>query len=71
MTGGGDDGNGLLANNLVILTSLDTGEVSVEAFLEHSKTKHRRFMNAVYESKGAARIQLSDFLRAYWEQVGF
>ena len=68
---GGGDGHGLLANNLVILRNIRSGEESVEGFLEHSKTKHRRFVNAVMESRGAARIRLGEYLRAYWSAVGF
>ena len=68
---GGGDGHGLLANNLVILRDARSGEETVEGFLEHSKTKHRRYCNAVCESLGAARVRLGEYLREYWEAAGF
>ena len=63
---GGGDGHGLLANHLVILRNLSTGEESVEGLLEHSKTKHRRWVNAVGLSEGEARVPLAQCLRDYW-----
>jgi len=68
---GGGDGHGLLANNLVILRDITTGEETVEGFLEHSNTHHCRYVNSLMESKGAARIELGRFLRAYLTSVGF
>ena len=53
---GGGDGHGLLANHLVLLRNLATGEESVEALVEHSKTKHRRWVNAVALSEGEGRV---------------
>ena len=64
---GGGDGHGLLANHLVILRNLSTGEESVEGLLEHSKTKHRRWVNAVGLSEGEGRVPLAQCLRDYWE----
>jgi hypothetical protein len=43
---------------------------TVEAFLEHSKTKHSRYVNAVGLSKGPAKVRLADFLQAYWRAAG-
>ena len=60
-----------MANNLVVLQNILTGEETVEAFLEHSKTGHRRYMNALPSSKGAARIEIGKYLREYWSLVGF
>ena len=68
---GGGDGHGLLANHLVLLRNLTTGEESVEGFLEHSKTKHRRWLNAVSLSEGEGRVPLGQCVRDYWEQGGF
>ena len=64
-----------MANYLTILQRLDewghpSDDETVEAFLEHSKTKHSRYVNAVGLSKGPARVRLADFLRAYWKAAG-
>jgi hypothetical protein len=56
---------------LVILTNLTTGAESVEGLLEHSKTKHKRWVNAVSVSEGATQVHLGDALRAYWAECGF
>ena len=73
---GGGDHHGILANNLCILRRLDscarpTGEETIEGLLEHSKTKHKRFVNAVGLTRGAAAIPLSELLRDYWRLSGF
>ena len=70
------DFHGLLANHLVVLQKLDdqgepVGDETVEAMLEHSKTKHLRWINAVGLSKGPARVALTQYIRAYWRQAGF
>merc|ERR1712070_739397 len=72
----GGDYHGLLANNLYLLRRLDamslpTGRVTGEAYLEHSKTGHSRYINAVGLSLGPARVRFEDFTRNYWELVGF
>lgn len=72
----GGDYHGLLANHLVILQRLDddgnpVGEETAEAMLEHWKTKHLRWVNAVGLSKGPARVALTKYMRAYWQQAGF
>ena len=72
----GGDFHGLLANHLVVLQKLDdqgepVGDETVEAMLEHSKTKHLRWINAVGLSKGPARVALTQYIRAYWRQAGF
>jgi hypothetical protein len=69
LTGG--DYHGLLANHLTLLRRIGEDgvpgdEVTVEGFLEHSKTKHSRYVNAVGVSKGPAQVRLADYLRAYW-----
>ena len=71
----GGDYHGLLANHLTILHRLDefgvpSEDATVEGFLEHSKTKHSRYVNAVGLSKGPARVRLADHLRDYWEATG-
>lgn len=67
----GGDFHGVQANHVVILTNLSNGAESVEVLLEHSKTKHKRWVNAVSVSEGAARVRLADHLRAYWRECGF
>ena len=72
---GAGDFHGLLANHLVILEKLNEegepcGVQTCEAMLEHSKTHHRRWINAVGTSKGRARIQLTIYIRAYWQLTG-
>ena len=72
---GGGDFHGLLANHLVILQKLDedgepSGAVTLEGMLEHSKTLHKRWVNAVGVSKGRARVQLAKYVRAYWKLTG-
>ena len=73
---GGGDVHGLLANHVTILRRLDeyglpTGEEYVEAMLEHSKTKHQRYVTAVGLSKGAAQVPLARLVREYWALAGF
>ena len=41
-----------------------TGHVIVEG-------KHRRWVNALATSRGAAGVRLADFIREYWATVGF
>ena len=65
------DFHGLMANNLVILTNQTTGVVSVEAMLEHSKTKFQRYINAVGVSEGECQLDLAGAIRAYWKIAGF
>jgi len=72
----GGDFHGLLANHLTILRRLGsdgqpTGEEFVEGMLEHSKTKHKRWVSAVGVSKGEARVPLAALLREYWRLAGF
>ena len=69
-TGGGDH-HGVLANHVCVLWNSKTGEESVEAMLEHSKTKHKRWINAVGESQGEGRVPLAQCLREYWRAAGF
>ena len=72
----GGDYHGLLANNFYILQRLDeaglpTGRSSTEAFLEHSKTGHSRYINALGLSLGPAQVRLEEFLKEYWRAAGF
>ena len=48
-----------------------TGEEYIEALLEHSKTKHKRWVTAVGLSKGVGRVRLAELLREYWRLAGF
>ena len=57
--------------HLTILRHVETGEESVEGLLEHSKTKRKRYVNAVGTSLGPAAVRLSDHLREFWRSVGF
>ena len=66
----GGDFHGLMANHLSILTHRETGEVSVEGLLEHSKTKRKRYINALGTSCGPAAVRLADHLREYWQSSG-
>ena len=72
---GGGDFHGLLANNLTIIRRLgDGGPVGpeiVEGYLEHSKTKHPRWVSGLGLSKGSAGIELASLLRAYWRLAGW
>ena len=73
---GAGDFHGLLANCLVILEKLNDdgvpcGVETCEAMLEHSKTRHKRWINAVGVSKGRARVQLARYIREYWRLTGF
>ena len=72
----GGDFHGLLANHFVLLRRLDeagvaSGRETAEAFLEHSKTGHSRYINAVGLSSGPAQVRLADFMREYWRLAGF
>ena len=69
------DSHGILANNLVILRKLDSdgrpsGRETLEGMLEHSKTDHKRFVNALGVSLGEARVRMAELLRAYWRDLG-
>ena len=71
----GGDFHGLLANHFVVLQKLDengepVGDETLEAMLEHSKTKHKRWINCVGRSKGWARVEIAKYLRAYWRLAG-
>ena len=68
---GGGDGHGLLANHVVLLRNLRTGAESVECLVEHSKTKFRRWVNAVATSEGEGRVPLAQCVRDYWREGGF
>ena len=67
-TGGGDN-HGLLANNVCILRRTDTGAVSVEGRLEHSKTKRVRWFNLVGVTE-TSRVDVAHAFAAYWAEVG-
>ena len=45
-----------MANHLTILRHVETGEETVEGLLEHSKTKRKRYVNAVGTSRGPAAV---------------
>lgn len=70
-TAGGGDGHGLLANHVCVLRNLSTGATSVEAMIEHSKTKFKRYVNAVGTSQGKGQVPLAAVLQDYWSAWGF
>ena len=72
----GGDYHGLLANHLTILRRAGEdgqpeGDEYVEGMLEHSKTKHQRYVCAVGLSQGASAVPLASIVREYWRSVGF
>jgi len=68
LTGG--DFHGLKANHLTIIRHRDTGLVQVEGMLEHSKTKHKRFVNCLGTTVGHAQLDLARICRDYWRESG-
>ena len=67
---GAGDFHGLTAPNLRILTKLETGLVTVEAMLEHSKTKHRRWSTSLGTTLGQAALPVAQTVRDYWQVAG-
>lgn len=67
----GGDFNGLLANHLSILRKTETGLVTTEAMLEHSKTKFKRFTNSLGTTLGHAAVPVETAIREYWKEAGF
>ena len=67
----GGDFHGLKANHLGILVHRESGLVTVEAMLEHSKTKHRRWANCLGTTVGYAALPLASMVREYWTEAGF
>ena len=64
---GAGDFHGLTACNLCVLTKLDTGLVTVEAMLEHSKTKFRRWSTSLGTTLGMAAMPVAQTVRDYWQ----
>jgi len=69
LTGG--DYHGLMANHLVILRQMDSNLVTIEAMLEHSKTKFKRYANCLGTTLGKAALPFEITLRQYWKDAGF
>ena len=65
---GSGDYHGVKAGHVVILRHIDTGLVTVELMLEHSKTKHKRWSNCLGTTLGAAQLPLAKLLREYWAE---
>ena len=63
---GGGDHHGLLANNVCVLRDTRDGSVSVEGRLEHTKTKHVRWVNMVGTTK-TERIEVAGAMANYWD----
>ena len=68
---GGGDHHGLLADDVKLLRHLETGQISVEAKLHHSKTKFKRWVNAVGTSEGEGNVPLAQCLMDYWKELGW
>ena len=69
LTGG--DFHGMKAGHLSILRQIDTGLVTMEGMLEHSKTKFKRFTNCLGTTLGTAKLPFEASLRKYWHEGGF
>ena len=63
---GAGDFHGLTACNLCVLTKIDSGLVTVEAMLEHSKTKFRRWSTSLGTTLGMAAMPVAQAVRDYW-----
>ena len=66
----GGDFHGMLANNLKILHRPESSTCFVEGLLEHSKTKHKRYVSGMAVTEGGARVELAEYLREYWRLTG-
>ena len=66
---GGAEGHGLDANNTFIVTDLVSGEVTVEAYLNDSKTKLPRWVDMADVSRGS-KIPIADTYRQLWATYG-
>ena len=67
---GSGDFHGMKANHLRILRNVATGLVTVEGMLEHSKTKHKRWLNCLGVTAGFAELPLAQLTRDYWQEAG-
>ena len=65
------DFHGLKADHLRILRRVDSGLVTIEGFLEHSKTKFKRYVNCLGTTLGTAKLPAEAAVRSYWKQAGF
>ena len=68
---GAGDAHGVTARNTSILRRRADGLETVEAMLEHSKTKYRRWTNGLGTTLGEAAVPLAKLLRDYWALAGF
>lgn len=68
-TMGAGDHHGLQAGNLCILRDTRDSSVSVEGRLEHTKTKHVRWVNMVGETH-VSGVQVAGILAGYWKASG-
>ena len=66
---GGGDSHGLLANEVCILEDYDTGEVVVEAHLEHSKTGFARYLDMAGKTTGSG-IEVAQIYADYFKLAG-
>ena len=72
---GGGDSHGLLANNMAILEDPEVeagepGKVTVEAWLEHSKTNFSRYLDIAGMTE-TSKIHCAKITAAYWKEAGF
>jgi hypothetical protein len=65
-----NDFHGLKANHLRILVRLEDGLETVEGMLEHSKTKHKRWVSCLGTTLGFAELPLAKLVRDYWREAG-
>ena len=68
MTGG--DFHGMKANHLCILRRVDSGLVTIEGMLDHSKTGFKRYVNCLGTTLGTAVLPFEKCLREYWRLAG-
>ena len=61
----------VMLHNRLLARGEPSEEEFVEAHIEHSKTKHSRWVTAVGSSKGPAQVQLAQLTRDYWHAAGF
>ena len=66
----GGDYHGLLAGNVNLLRKIDSGLVTVEGMLEHSKTHFKRWVTCLGTTLGTAALPLADLLTDYWKEAG-
>ena len=67
---GSGDYHGVKAGHAAMLRHIDSGLVTVELMLEHSKTKFKRWSNCLGTTLGTAQLPLAQLMRDYWQASG-